>query len=67
LNSPFKSRNRQTFGVDLKRFKRYDSPATIATELFKPSTDSASRLVSIKKNLFDWGVGFSLGDATKSF
>jgi len=44
---PFKSRVRQNFGADFKRFKSYNSPATIATELFKPSTDSASLLVSI--------------------
>jgi len=60
-----KSRNRQNFGADFKRFKRYNSPATITTELFKQSTDSASLLVSIKKKLFDLGGGFSLGDVTK--
>jgi len=38
-------------------------PAAIARELFKPSTDSASLLVSIKKTLFD--SRFSLGDVTK--
>jgi len=63
-DEPLKSRDRQNFGAGLKRFKRYNSPATIATELFKPSTDSANLLVSIKK-LFDLGVGFSLGDVTK--
>jgi len=46
----FKSRVRRNYGADFKRIKSYNSPATIATELFKPSTDSASLLVSIKKN-----------------
>jgi len=55
-----KSRVRQNFGADFKPFKSYNSPATIATELFKPSTDSASILVSIKKKLFDLGGGFLL-------
>jgi len=44
---PFKTRDRQNFGADFKRFKSYNSPATIATELFKQSTDSASLLVLI--------------------
>jgi len=46
---PFESSARQNFGEAFKRFESYNSPATIATELFKPSTDSASLLVSIKK------------------
>jgi len=58
----FRSRD---FGDGLKRFKPYNLPAAIVTELFKPSTDSASLLVSIKKKIFDLGVGFSLGDVTK--
>ena len=42
-----------------------NSAASIARELLKPSTNSASLLVSIKKKLFDLSVGFSLGDVTK--
>ena len=57
--------DRHNYGADFKRIKSYNSPATIFTELFKPSTDSASLLVSIKKTLFDLGGGFSLGDVTK--
>ena len=37
-----------------------NSPASIARELFKPSTDSASLTVSIKKNYFIWVWGFLL-------
>ena len=48
---PFKSRVRHNYGAVFKRIKSYNSPATIATELFKPSTDSASLLISIKKNV----------------
>jgi len=51
--------------VDFKRIKSYNSPATTATELFKPSTDSESLLVLIKKTLFDLGGVFSLDDVTK--
>jgi len=61
----FKSRVRHNYGADFKRITSYNSPATIATELFKPSTDSASLLVSIKKNVVRFGWGFSLGDVTK--
>jgi len=57
---PFESRARQTFGADFKRFKSYNSPATIATELLKPSTDSASLLVSILKNHLNWVGGVFL-------
>jgi len=53
-----------SYGADFKRIKSYNSPAPIATELFKPSTDSTSLLVSIKKTLFDLGGGFSLCDVT---
>jgi len=42
----------------------HSSPAAIARELFKPSTDSARLLVSTKKS-FDLGLGFSVGDVTK--
>ena len=59
-----KSRVRHNYGADFKRIKSYNSPSTIDTELFKPSTGSASLLVSIKKTLFDLGGGFSLGDVT---
>ena len=38
----------------------HSSPAAIARELFKPSTDAASLLVSIKKN-FWFGFGVLLG------
>ena len=44
---------------------RNKSPAAIARELFKPSTDSTSLLVSITKKLFDLRLWFSLGDVTK--
>jgi len=58
---PFKSRARQNVSDGFKRFKFYNSPTTIATELFKPSTDSASLLVSIKKNIYlIWMRGFLL-------
>jgi len=40
----------------------HNSPAARATELFKPSTDLESRLVSIKKTFSVWGLGFSVGD-----
>jgi len=43
-----KSHYRQNFSEGLKRVKRYNSRATIATEQFKSSTDSASLAVSIK-------------------
>jgi len=62
---PFKSHDRHNYGADFKCIESYNSPATIATELFKPSTDSTSLLVSIKKTLFDLGGGFSLSDVTK--
>jgi len=48
---PFNSRDRQNFGAYFKRFKSYNSPATIATELFIQSTDSESLLVSILKKV----------------
>ena len=37
-----------------------NSPASIARELFKPSTDSASLLVSMKKNYLIWVWAFVL-------
>jgi len=40
-------------------FFGYNSPAAIARELFKPSTDPTSLLGSIKKNCFDLGEGFA--------
>jgi len=40
-------------------------PASIARELFKPSTDSESLIVSILNKLFNFSVVFSLGDVTK--
>jgi len=43
---------------------RYNWPADWARAVIKPSMDSATLLVSIKK-IFDLGVGFSLGDVTK--
>ena len=51
----FRSRD---FGDGLKRFKPYNLPAAIVTELFKPSTDSASLLVSIKNKYLIWVWGF---------
>jgi len=47
-----------------RHFFGHNSPAAIARELFKPSTDSASLLVATKK-IFDLGLAFSLGDVTK--
>jgi len=41
----------------------HNSPGNKARNVFKPSTDSASLLVSIKK-FFDLGLGFSVGDIT---
>jgi len=40
-------------------------PASIARELFKPSTDAASLLGSIKKKCFDLGEGFAWGRLAK--
>jgi len=37
--------------------QRHNSPANSTRELFKSSTDSASLLVSIKKNYFIWVRG----------
>ena len=55
-----KSHYRQNFSEGLKRVKRYNSRATIATEQFKSSTDSASLAVSIKtKNYLIWVCFFS--------
>jgi len=45
----------------------YNSLAALARELFKPSTDSASLLVSIKNHSVDLGVGFSWGERQKVF
>ena len=45
----------------------YNSLAALARELFKPSTDSASLLVSIKNHSVDLGVGFSWGERHKVF
>jgi len=39
-------------------------PSARARELFKPSTDSASLLVEIKKRFFVFGLAFSGGDVT---
>jgi len=49
------------FGEGLQR---YNSPAAKAGKLFKPSTDSASLLVEIEKNVFVLGLGLSEGDVT---
>jgi len=43
----------------------YNSPATIARELFKPSTDSASLVVSSQKKIFGFGFGVLLGGRHK--
>ena len=40
-------------------FFGYNSPATIARELFKPSTDAARLLGSIFLKNFDLGEGFA--------
>jgi len=48
---PFESCVRHNYGADFKRIKSYNLSAAITTELFKPSTDSASLLVSIEKNV----------------
>jgi len=42
-----------------RHFFGQSSPAAVAREVFKPSTDAASRLVSIKKYFFDLGLEFS--------
>jgi len=39
-------------------FFGHKSPAARAKELFKPSTDSASLVVDIKKKFFVFGGGF---------
>ena len=41
------------------RFFGYNSPAAIARELFKPSTDAARLLGSIKKHVLIWVRGSS--------
>jgi len=46
---PFKDRARQYIGAC---FFSYNSPVAIARELFKPSTDAASLLGSIKRKFF---------------
>jgi len=43
--------------------QRYNSPGNWARKLFKPPTDSASRLVEIEKK-FRFGLGLSGGDVT---
>ena len=45
-------------------FFGHKSPAARARELFKPSTDSATLLVDIDKNVFRFQSGFSGGDVT---
>jgi len=45
-------------------FFGHTSPAARARELFKSSTDSASLLVDIEKNVFRFWWGFSGGDVT---
>jgi len=49
---PFNAQPSQYVGA---RFFGYNSPATIARELFKPSTDAGKRLGSIKKKIFSFG------------
>jgi len=49
LASPFNAHQSQYVG---SRFFGYNSPATIARELFKPSTDAGRRLGSILKKNF---------------
>ena len=46
-------------------FLGYNSPAAIVRELFKPSTDAASLLRSIKKTFFDLGEGFAWEELAK--
>jgi len=53
-----KSCDRHDYGADFKRIESYNPLATIATELFKPSTDSTSLLVLINKNVVWFGWGF---------
>ena len=48
-----------------RKFFCYNSPATIVRDLFKPCTDAASLLGSIKKNYFWFGWGVRLGEARK--
>jgi len=56
LQDPFNDRTSQFIGAGLFG---YNSPATIARELFKASTDAARLLGSIKKQFFDLGEGFA--------
>jgi len=42
----------------------YNSPATIAREVFKPSTDATSLVVSSQKKIFSFGFGVLLGGVT---
>jgi len=51
---PFNDRARQWIGAC---FFGYNSPAAIARELFKPSTDAARLLGSIEKNFLIWVRG----------
>ena len=49
-----------------QHFLDYKSPATVARELFKPSTDSASFLLSIKKHYLIWVWDFLLVTSQRS-
>jgi len=55
----YKTLQRPRAPINWREFFGYNSPAAIARELFKPSTDAASLLGSIKKIFFDLGEGFA--------
>ena len=57
----FKSRENH---VSCRALQSYNSPGDWARELFKPSTDSASLVAEIEKNIFVFSGGFSGGNAT---
>ena len=59
---PFKARAGHYSG---RHFFGRNSPAAVVRELFKPSTDAASFLVSIQTKCFDLGLGFSWEEVTK--
>ena len=49
----------------VRPFFGHKSPAARARELFKPSTDSASLLVDIKKKIFRFGFEVFWGERHK--
>ena len=59
---PFNDHRSQLIGSSLFC---YNSPAAAAREVFKPSPDSASLVVSSQKKIFSFGLGVLLGGRHK--